>query len=162
MDCFDFVYLDYTNCVNCIQGKLHRPLKPLKSLRLEWPLKLVCRLNSLHSFSDFFQKDQIFIILEFEFGGVDLENSDGTVNRPTASDFIPSVPGSVLQRPSIAHCSLHLASLPSLSSLRSIAGISLAVCFHSVFIIRTVNYPLTFLLHFKWVSVLTAATVLCT
>lgn len=36
-------------------------------------------------FSDFFQKDQIFIILEFEFGGVDLENSNGTVNRPTAA-----------------------------------------------------------------------------
>ncbi|XP_075891787.1 serine/threonine-protein kinase haspin-like [Nelusetta ayraudi] len=31
-------------------------------------------------FSDFFQKDQIFIILEFEFGGVDLENSNGTLS----------------------------------------------------------------------------------
>ncbi|XP_075901777.1 uncharacterized protein haspin isoform X2 [Nelusetta ayraudi] len=29
---------------------------------------------------DFFQKDQIFIILEFEFGGVDLENSNGTLS----------------------------------------------------------------------------------
>lgn len=30
--------------------------------------------------SDFFQKDQLFIILEFEFGGSDLENSNGTVS----------------------------------------------------------------------------------
>ncbi|XP_061881973.1 uncharacterized protein haspin [Entelurus aequoreus] len=29
---------------------------------------------------DFFQKDQLFIILEFEFGGVDLENSNGTLS----------------------------------------------------------------------------------
>lgn len=29
---------------------------------------------------DFFEKDQFFIILEFEFGGVDLENSNGTVS----------------------------------------------------------------------------------
>lgn len=28
---------------------------------------------------DFFEKDQTFLILEFEFGGVDLENSNGTV-----------------------------------------------------------------------------------
>ncbi|XP_041839394.1 uncharacterized protein haspin [Melanotaenia boesemani] len=28
---------------------------------------------------DFFKKDQLFIILEFEFGGVDLENSNGTL-----------------------------------------------------------------------------------
>uniref|UniRef100_A0A671X6C2 Serine/threonine-protein kinase haspin n=1 Tax=Sparus aurata TaxID=8175 RepID=A0A671X6C2_SPAAU len=28
---------------------------------------------------DFFQKDQLFIILEFEFGGMDLENSNGTL-----------------------------------------------------------------------------------
>lgn len=28
---------------------------------------------------DFFEKDQLFIILEFEFGGIDLENSNGTV-----------------------------------------------------------------------------------
>ncbi|XP_074486194.1 uncharacterized protein haspin isoform X2 [Sebastes fasciatus] len=28
---------------------------------------------------DFFEKDQLFIILEFEFGGVDLENSNGTL-----------------------------------------------------------------------------------
>nr|XP_020457852.1 serine/threonine-protein kinase haspin-like [Monopterus albus] len=28
---------------------------------------------------DFFEKDQIFIILEFEFGGTDLENSNGTL-----------------------------------------------------------------------------------
>ncbi|XP_061840427.1 uncharacterized protein haspin [Nerophis lumbriciformis] len=29
---------------------------------------------------DFFEKDQLFIILEFEFGGVDLENSNGTLS----------------------------------------------------------------------------------
>lgn len=29
--------------------------------------------------SDFFENDQLFLILEFEFGGVDLENSNGTV-----------------------------------------------------------------------------------
>ncbi|XP_054635026.1 uncharacterized protein haspin [Dunckerocampus dactyliophorus] len=29
---------------------------------------------------DFFQKDQLFIILEFEFGGVDLENSNGMLS----------------------------------------------------------------------------------
>ncbi|XP_061772221.1 uncharacterized protein haspin [Nerophis ophidion] len=29
---------------------------------------------------DFFKKDQLFIILEFEFGGVDLENSNGTLS----------------------------------------------------------------------------------
>lgn len=29
---------------------------------------------------DFFQEDQLFIILEFEFGGTDLENSNGTVH----------------------------------------------------------------------------------
>ncbi|XP_034450496.1 serine/threonine-protein kinase haspin [Hippoglossus hippoglossus] len=28
---------------------------------------------------DFFEKDQLFLILEFEFGGVDLENSNGTL-----------------------------------------------------------------------------------
>ncbi|XP_071361144.1 uncharacterized protein haspin isoform X2 [Trachinotus anak] len=28
---------------------------------------------------DFFEKDQLFIILEFEFGGIDLENSNGTL-----------------------------------------------------------------------------------
>lgn len=28
---------------------------------------------------DFFENDQLFIILEFEFGGVDLENSNGKV-----------------------------------------------------------------------------------
>ncbi|XP_031141727.1 serine/threonine-protein kinase haspin [Sander lucioperca] len=28
---------------------------------------------------DFFEKDQLFIILEFEFGGMDLENSNGTL-----------------------------------------------------------------------------------
>ncbi|XP_051801352.1 serine/threonine-protein kinase haspin, partial [Acanthochromis polyacanthus] len=28
--------------------------------------------------SDFFKKDQLFVILEFDFGGVDLENSNGT------------------------------------------------------------------------------------
>ncbi|XP_045902288.1 uncharacterized protein haspin [Micropterus dolomieu] len=28
---------------------------------------------------DFFKKDQLFIILEFEFGGIDLENSNGTL-----------------------------------------------------------------------------------
>ncbi|XP_040002636.1 uncharacterized protein haspin [Xiphias gladius] len=28
---------------------------------------------------DFFEKDQLFIILEFEFGGIDLENSSGTL-----------------------------------------------------------------------------------
>lgn len=28
---------------------------------------------------DFFTKQQLFIILEFEFGGVDLENSNGMV-----------------------------------------------------------------------------------
>lgn len=32
--------------------------------------------------SDFFEKDQLFIILEFEFGGIDLENSNGTVSAP--------------------------------------------------------------------------------
>lgn len=31
---------------------------------------------------DFFKKDQLFIILEFEFGGIDLENSNGTVSTP--------------------------------------------------------------------------------
>lgn len=30
---------------------------------------------------DFFKKEQLFIILEFEFGGSDLENSNGTVNH---------------------------------------------------------------------------------
>ncbi|XP_029285953.1 uncharacterized protein haspin [Cottoperca gobio] len=28
---------------------------------------------------DFFEKDQLFLILEFEFGGIDLENSNGTL-----------------------------------------------------------------------------------
>lgn len=32
-------------------------------------------------FIDFFEKDQIFIILEFEFGGADLENSNGKVSN---------------------------------------------------------------------------------
>jgi len=41
---------------------------------------LVCFIWSFLCFvSDFFEKDQFFIILEFEFGGVDLENSNGTV-----------------------------------------------------------------------------------
>lgn len=31
--------------------------------------------------TDFFENDQIFIILEFEFGGADLENSNGTVSK---------------------------------------------------------------------------------
>lgn len=31
--------------------------------------------------TDFFEKDQTFIILEFEFGGADLENSNGTVSK---------------------------------------------------------------------------------
>lgn len=35
---------------------------------------------------DFFEKDQLFIILEFEFGGSDLENSNGTVGTPHQND----------------------------------------------------------------------------
>lgn len=31
--------------------------------------------------TDFFENDQLFIILEFEFGGADLENSNGTVSK---------------------------------------------------------------------------------
>lgn len=39
-------------------------------------------------FSDFFKKDQIFIILEFEFGGADLENSNGKVSNAHQRDNI--------------------------------------------------------------------------
>ncbi|KAA8594828.1 hypothetical protein FQN60_011963 [Etheostoma spectabile] len=34
---------------------------------------------------DFFEKDQLFIILEFEFGGMDLENSNGTFTAGTST-----------------------------------------------------------------------------
>lgn len=37
-----------------------------------------CRFFPLCSI-DLFENDQLFLILEFEFGGVDLENSNGTV-----------------------------------------------------------------------------------
>ncbi|XP_028305988.1 uncharacterized protein haspin isoform X2 [Gouania willdenowi] len=37
------------------------------------------RKGSENDRPDFFEKDQLFIILEFEFGGVDLENSNGTL-----------------------------------------------------------------------------------
>ncbi|XP_072239807.1 uncharacterized protein haspin [Leuresthes tenuis] len=37
------------------------------------------RKGSENDRPDFFEKDQFFIILEFEFGGVDLENSNGTL-----------------------------------------------------------------------------------
>ncbi|XP_047430907.1 uncharacterized protein haspin [Mugil cephalus] len=38
------------------------------------------RKGSENDRPDFFDKDQLFIILEFEFGGVDLENSNGTLS----------------------------------------------------------------------------------
>ncbi|CAN9510405.1 unnamed protein product [Ophioblennius macclurei] len=37
------------------------------------------RKGSENDRPDFFEEDQLFLILEFEFGGVDLENSDGTL-----------------------------------------------------------------------------------
>ncbi|XP_073326586.1 uncharacterized protein haspin [Pagrus major] len=37
------------------------------------------RKGSENDRPDFFEKDQLFIILEFEFGGIDLENSNGTL-----------------------------------------------------------------------------------
>nr|XP_019956029.1 PREDICTED: serine/threonine-protein kinase haspin [Paralichthys olivaceus] len=37
------------------------------------------RKGSENDRPDFFEKDQLFLILEFEFGGVDLENSNGTL-----------------------------------------------------------------------------------
>lgn len=39
-------------------------------------------------FIDFFEKDQIFIILEFEFGGADLENSNGKVSNCSCASVI--------------------------------------------------------------------------
>lgn len=38
--------------------------------------------------TDFFEKNQLFIILEFEFGGADLENSNGTVSSKTFSSGV--------------------------------------------------------------------------
>ncbi|XP_055014329.1 serine/threonine-protein kinase haspin isoform X2 [Boleophthalmus pectinirostris] len=37
---------------------------------------------------DFFENEQLFIILEFEFGGTDLENSDGTLSSITVAKSI--------------------------------------------------------------------------
>lgn len=69
--------IDYQNGLQLNSQTLH--VRPFKIF--------VQALKPLSFFSDFFQKDQIFIILEFEFGGVDLENSDGTVNRLKVAPF---------------------------------------------------------------------------
>lgn len=57
-------------------------------------------------FVDFFQKDQLFIILEFEFGGVDLENSNGTVSTPHHSDG-SSIPPLCAMPCSVVMSSIH-------------------------------------------------------
>ena len=53
------------------------------SVLAKWELNTPVCLSLPHPPSpsaDFFEEDQLFLILEFEFGGSDLENSDGQVS----------------------------------------------------------------------------------
>ncbi|XP_067354374.1 uncharacterized protein haspin isoform X2 [Channa argus] len=60
------------NDLHCVQGCY--PPEFLKA----WD-RFDQRKGSENDRPDFFEKDQLFIILEFEFGGIDLENSNGTL-----------------------------------------------------------------------------------
>ncbi|CAH6785964.1 serine/threonine-protein kinase haspin [Phodopus roborovskii] len=85
------------NSVHCVQG----PYPPL--LLKAWD-RYNATKKSANDRPDFFQEDQLFIILEFEFGGVDLEQMRGKLSSvATAKSILHQITASL----AVAEASLH-------------------------------------------------------
>lgn len=85
------------NSVHCVQG----PYPPL--LLKAWDHYNATK-KSANDRPDFFQEDQLFIILEFEFGGIDLERMKGKLaSVATAKSILHQITASL----AVAEASLH-------------------------------------------------------
>uniref|UniRef100_A0A8C2LXL4 Serine/threonine-protein kinase haspin n=1 Tax=Cricetulus griseus TaxID=10029 RepID=A0A8C2LXL4_CRIGR len=85
------------NSVHCVQG----PYPPL--LLRAWDHYNATK-KSANDRPDFFEEDQLFIILEFEFGGIDLERMRGKLSSiATAKSILHQITASL----AVAEASLH-------------------------------------------------------
>ncbi|XP_054460473.1 uncharacterized protein haspin [Anoplopoma fimbria] len=100
---------------------------------------------------DFFERDQIFIILEFEFGGVDLENSNGTLTSlMVAKSILHQVTAALAvaeQELHFEHRDLHWGNVLVKTTKQKTASFLLNGAAHSLetkgVLVRVIDYSLS-------------------
>uniref|UniRef100_A0A3P8TN75 Serine/threonine-protein kinase haspin n=1 Tax=Amphiprion percula TaxID=161767 RepID=A0A3P8TN75_AMPPE len=109
------------------------------------------RKGSENDRPDFFKKDQLFIILEFEFGGVDLENSNGTfTSLRVAKSILHQVTAALAvaeQELRFEHRDLHWGNVLVKTTKQKTGSFLLSGTAHSVetkgVLVRIIDYSLS-------------------